>query len=88
MLVDRLRRPCITASTTSSSPTWRKYTAYGNRLTSASRVAIDAGMGRGVREDGGDRLLNCCGEEASQSSTLFLIPDPGIEQLGLGFRSK
>src|SRR2546421_706367 len=44
-------------------------------LERASRVAIDAGIGRGVLEDGGDRRLNCRGEEASQSSALFLIPD-------------
>src|SRR2546429_8497078 len=50
-------------------------TATREYLERASRVAIDAGIGRGVLEDGGDRRLNCRGEEASQSSALFLIPD-------------
>ena len=54
----------------------------------ASCVSVDARIGQGIVEDGRDRRLNCCGEEASQSSALFLIPDPGIEQFGLGLRSK
>jgi len=49
---------------------------------------VDGGIDREILENSGDRRLNCCSKEASQSSALFLIPDPSIEQLGLGLRSK
>src|SRR5882762_1343622 len=40
----------------------------------APGVAVDAGIGQRILEDGVDGHLNCCGKELSKSSALPLIP--------------